>query len=160
MIRLTKMTDYSIVLMTYCALSPEQPIHTAKDLAAGSCLPLPTVGKILKQLARKGLMISHRGVKGGYALARKPEQISIAEVINALDGPIAITDCATGSTHTCQIECTCPVSGNWQLINDTVRKALGDLTLADLAKPLPRPLIQPLLPVHSVDSEPTSPKSA
>ena len=159
MIRLTKMTDYSIVLMTYCALRPEQPIHTTRDLATESRIPLPTVGKILKQLTRKGLMISHRGVKGGYALARKPEQISIAQVISALDGPIAITDCSTDSTHKCELECVCPVSANWQLINEAVRKALGDLTLADLAKPLPQPLLQPLLPVYSVNSEPSAPKS-
>lgn len=158
MIRLSKMTDYSIVLMTFCALRPKQPMHTTRELAAESRIPLPTVGKILKKLTRKGLMISYRGAKGGYALARKPEQISIAQVITALDGPIAITDCSTDSTHKCEIECMCPVSANWQLINETVRKALGDLTLADLAKPLPQPLHQPLLPVYSVDSESTAPK--
>ena len=104
-------------------------------------------------------MVSHRRVKGGYALARKPEQISIAQVISALDGPIAITACATDSTHKCELECNCPVSANWQIINEAVRKALGDLTLADLAKPLPQSLPQPLLPVYSAKSEPTSPKS-
>jgi FeS assembly SUF system regulator len=159
MIRLTKMTDYSLVIMTYCATHQERPIHTTKELATGTHLPLPTVGKILKQLAREGLMHSHRGVKGGYALARKPEQISIAEVITALDGPIAITDCSTETTDRCEIECMCPVSGNWQLINEAVRSALGNLTLADLARPLPKPLPQPLLSVYSADSESTSPKS-
>jgi len=141
MIRMTRMTDYSIVLMTYCARHLDRPIHTTRDLAAEAHLPLPTVGKILKLLARNGLMQSHRGVKGGYALARRPDQITIAEVIVALEGPIAITDCSGELTHRCELECTCPVGGNWQLINEAVRRALGELTLADIAKPLPKTLI-------------------
>jgi len=141
MIRLTRMTDYSIVLMTYCARHLDRPIHTTRDLAAEARLPLPTVGKILKLLARKGLMHSHRGVKGGYALARKPDQITVAEIIVALEGPIAITDCSNEQSHPCELECVCPVGGNWQLINDTVRRALGALTLADIAKPLAKNLI-------------------
>jgi len=154
MIRLTRMTDYSIVLMTYCARHMDRPIHTTRDLATEARLPLPTVGKILKLLARNGLMQSHRGVKGGYALARRPDQITVAEIIVALEGPIAITDCSNEQNHPCEIEGYCPVGGNWQLINETVRRALGELTLAEIAKPLGKNLI----PVSGQSADSIAPK--
>ncbi|HVH88183.1 MAG TPA: Rrf2 family transcriptional regulator, partial [Terriglobales bacterium] len=93
MIRLQKLTDYGLVLMTCVARHHEQSLHTARDLAVESHLPLPTVSKLLKQLLQGGLLVSHRGIKGGYSLARPPQAISIAEIVAALEGPIALTEC-------------------------------------------------------------------
>ncbi|HKC25951.1 MAG TPA: Rrf2 family transcriptional regulator, partial [Thermoanaerobaculia bacterium] len=90
MFRLTKLTDYGIVLLTHFAQNPERDAQNARELAQETRLPLPTVGKLLKELAHEGLLVSHRGIHGGYALARKPEEISMADVIAALEGPIAI----------------------------------------------------------------------
>ena len=95
MIRLGKLTDYGLVLMTYIAHSHDRSLHTARDLAVESRLPLPTVSKLLKELLQGGLLVSQRGIKGGYSLAREPREISVAEVIAVLEGPIALTECST-----------------------------------------------------------------
>jgi FeS assembly SUF system regulator len=141
MIRLTRMTDYSILLMTHCARFPERPIHTTRDLAAEAHLPIPTVGKILKLLARKGLMLSHRGVKGGYGLARRPEKVTLFEIVSAMEGPVALTDCADQRHDSCNLGKTCPVACHWQLINEAVRRALDAITLADMTKRDPDPIL-------------------
>jgi FeS assembly SUF system regulator len=139
MIRLTKQTDYGIVLMTRLALDPARQVN-APDLAFDVQLPLPTVSKILKVLARQELLTSHRGVKGGYTLARPPEAITVAEIIDALEGPIAMTECIEHSPGACIQEPVCPNRSNWQVINAAVRQALSGISLADMARPLrPRP---------------------
>jgi len=141
MIRMTRLTDYGMVLLTFCARHPERPLANTRDLAAEAHLPVPTVGKILKLLAKKGLLVSHRGVRGGYVLARHPDQITVADIVNALEGPVAITDCSAHSETTCDLEQSCPVATNWQRINQVVWDALGGITLAELARPLPERLV-------------------
>lgn len=131
MIRITKQTDYGIVLLTHLAGQPER-LYNAPDLAAETHLPLPMVSKILKLLAREGLLTSHRGVKGGYALTRLPEEISMADVIRILEGPIAITECVDDGGD-CAHQSICPVRGHWQKINEAVRGALDGLSLAEMA---------------------------
>jgi FeS assembly SUF system regulator len=133
MIRITKQTDYGIVLLTHLSAQPERQ-YNAPDLAAEAQLPLPMVSKILKHLAREGLLLSHRGVKGGYSLARPPREISMAEIISALEGPIAITECIDEMGN-CFHEPICQVRSNWQRINDAVRGALAGITLAEMALP-------------------------
>jgi FeS assembly SUF system regulator len=133
MIRITKQTDYGIVLLTHLAVHPERQ-YNAPDLAAEAHLPLPMVSKILKLLAREGLLVSHRGVKGGYSLAQQPEAISMAEIIAALEGPIAITECISVEGD-CFHEPLCPVRSNWRRINQAVRTALEGITLAEMAHP-------------------------
>jgi FeS assembly SUF system regulator len=135
MIRLSKLTDYGIVLMTYMARDPQRPLHTARDLAAAARLPLPTVSKLLKQLSNAGLLVSHRGVKGGYTLAREPQEISIGQVIAAIEGPIGVTECSGSVAGVCDLEPHCPISTNWKVISHTVRQALENLTLPDLIYP-------------------------
>jgi FeS assembly SUF system regulator len=135
MFRMTKLTDYGIVLLTHFAAHDDRVAHTARELSLETRLPLPTVGKLLKQLSRGGLLASQRGTKGGYILARAPRDISIASVIATLEGPVAITEC-NGSTR-CEHESFCSVRPNWQVINDTIRGALEGLTLADMTRPLP-----------------------
>ena len=98
MIRLGKLTDYGLVLMSYVAKGDEQALRTARDLAAQSKLPLPTVSKLLKVLLQSGFLVSHRGIKGGYTLARDAREISVAEIISALEGPIGLTECTTTPT--------------------------------------------------------------
>jgi FeS assembly SUF system regulator len=135
MIRITKQTDYGIVLLTHLAAHPERQLN-APELAAETHLPLPMVSKILKLVAREGLLTSHRGVKGGYGLARQAEEISMAEIIAALEGPIAITECISVEGD-CSHETLCPVRSNWQRINVAVRAALEGISLAEMARNVP-----------------------
>jgi FeS assembly SUF system regulator len=186
MIRLGKLTDYGLVLLTYMARSPQPAqlqrllgtparahtqataavlpqatqerslldgrvtedlghggsLHTARELAAESRLPLPTVSKILKQLLQSGLLVSSRGINGGYSLAREPREISVCEIIAALEGPIALTECSTNFAGVCDLEQCCPIKENQRVINRVVRGALEKLTLADLIHPLRLTTIQ------------------
>ena len=136
MIRLGKLTDYGLVLMTCIARDRDRPRYTACGLAGDSRLPLPTVTKLLKALQQGGLLISHRGIKGGYNLARDPEEISLAEIIAVLEGPIALTDCSRGTSGLCDLEPCCPLKGNQRIISQVVRGALEKVMLADLVHPL------------------------
>ena len=138
MIRMTRLSDYGIVLLTYFARDPDHTMHSARDVATTARLPLPTVNKILKALTRKGLLISHRGVKGGYNLARAPEEISVADIITATEGPVALTQCTVSLPGLCVQESCCPVHGNWQKINEAIRQALDGVKLSEMARPLAR----------------------
>ena len=132
MIRLTKQADYGIVLMTQLALVGQA---AAAELAVQTHLPGPMVSKILKLLARAGLLISYRGVRGGYELAHSAAEVSVADVILALEGPIALTECSEHSDHECSYEAFCRVRENWRRINRAVRGALEDITIAEMARP-------------------------
>jgi FeS assembly SUF system regulator len=141
MIRISRLTDYGIVLMSYLAAHPDR-LHNATEVAIGARLPAPTVSKLLRLLAREGLLASHRGVKGGYGLARRAEDISLADVIRALEGPIALTTCNTSLPGECEHEPQCPVRGHWHRINQAVRQALEGVRLAEIASaalPVPPP---------------------
>lgn len=133
MIRITKQADYGIVLLTYIAAGPIGRSWNARDLALVSHLPLPMVGKILKALVKKGLLLSHRGVKGGYHLARGSELITVADIVAALDGPIAMTACAAHPGD-CELESNCPASSNWNRISLAIRTALEGITLAEMSR--------------------------
>ncbi len=136
MIRMTKLTDYGIVLLTHIARDLDRPTHNAPELAALAHLPLPTVSKILKRLAREGLLVPHRGAKGGFSLARPAPDITVADVIEALEGPIALTECsAHQGPERCGIELSCPVTSNWRKINAVVLEALRGISLAEMAAP-------------------------
>jgi FeS assembly SUF system regulator len=135
MIRINKITDYGVVLLTHIAFEDESRIYNARDLASQTHIPLPMVSKILKALTRGGVLESHRGMNGGYRLKRPSEEITVVDIIEALQGPIAITQCIDESTSACGIELLCPVRLNWQRINDVVRGALDGITLADMTRP-------------------------
>lgn len=137
MIRISKLTDYGIVLLTHFAKAPAATL-TARGLSLESAIPLPTVGKILKLLAGASLLNSQRGLKGGYSLAKVPKEISIATIIAALEGPIALTQCTMHEEDLCELEPACPVKSNWRKINNAVSKALEGLTLADMNLPSKR----------------------
>ena len=134
MIRMTKQTDYGFVLLSHLANEAAGEAN-APDLAAETKLPLPMVSKILKLLVRQGLLVSHRGVKGGYSLARPAAAITAAEILKALEGPVALTVCIEGSPGECEHEHYCTVRGPWQRINREIFAALAGVTLADLAAP-------------------------
>jgi Rrf2 family protein len=105
-------------------------------LARESHLPVSTVSKILKELLQSGLLVSHRGIKGGYVLAREPREISVLEIIAAIEGPMALTECSTDVTGLCNLEPCCPIKTNQQIVNQAVRGVLEKVTLSDLMQPL------------------------
>jgi len=136
MVKLGKLTDYGLVLMTCIARSESSlPQRTARELAVESRLPLSTVSKLLKELLQSGLLISHRGTKGGYMLAKAPNQISVVDIIAAIEGPMALTECSTDLSG-CTIESCCPIKNNQRIINQAVRGVLEKITLSDLIHPL------------------------
>jgi FeS assembly SUF system regulator len=131
MLRISRLTDYATVLLAALAGEPAQ-LKTATALAERTHIAAPTVSKILKQLQRAGLVVSTRGTHGGYQLARPPAQISAAAILDALEGPVTLTDCAAGEGH-CDIEHTCQVGRVWQRLNLAIRRSLHEVTLAQLA---------------------------
>jgi len=137
MLRVSKLADYAIVLMAYMAGDSDRRPLTARRLSQESDLPLPTVAKILKALSRAGLLQSHRGGFGGYSLARPMSYVSVADVITAIDGPIALTACGSDTPVPCDIGATCPVRENWKTIARALREALEQLTLDRMSRPLP-----------------------
>lgn len=136
MIRLSRLADYGIVMMTTMARRPERQ-YTAAEVAAESAVAPPMASKILKALVRSGLLMSHRGAHGGYELARPAGSISVADVIVALDGPIALTACVVDGPGNCDLEALCPARSNWQRINDAVRGALDGISVLEMAHSLP-----------------------
>ena len=134
MIRLSKLADYAVVMLSYMA-AREGEVYTTARLAERSAVPEPTAAKILKLLARSSLLDSQRGSNGGYGLARPAADITVAEIIVAVDGPIALTACVEGSSDHCGVEQLCSMRGNWNRVNRAIRDALEDVTLADMAVP-------------------------
>ena len=136
MIRMGKLTDYGLLLMCQIARSPVSEWHTARGLAVDCRLPLPTVSKILKSLLQGGLLESQRGMKGGYILVRDPSLIPITEIISALEGPFALTECSMDIAGICDLESSCPIRDNQRIISQVVRGALERVTLSDLTRPM------------------------
>lgn len=147
MLRLSKLTDYATVILSHIAKDSVQT-HSAVGVAEATGIALPTVSKVLKILVNAKVLVSTRGIKGGYALARPPENISVAEVISALEGPIALTECSI-SHEGCEQASGCGISGNWGLINQAIHNALEAITLADMIKPANVPQ-EILIPVASL----------
>jgi FeS assembly SUF system regulator len=131
MLRISRLTDYATVLLATLASEPAR-VQTATALAEQTHIAAPTVSKLLKQLQRAGLVTSTRGLHGGYQLSRPAAQISAAAILDALEGPMALTDCAAGHGN-CEIEESCRVSRVWQRLNLAMRRALYDVSLAQLA---------------------------
>lgn len=139
MLRISKLTDYGTVVLAELA-GGRSGFASAAEVAAATGLGLPTVSKLLKMLAKAGLVTSARGSLGGYRLAREASRISAADVIDALEGPVSITECSSQDSH-CDFEAVCSVGGAWQRINVAIRRALDEISLSDLLRansPLPR----------------------
>jgi FeS assembly SUF system regulator len=131
MLKMSRLTDYGTGVLAYLAGAGARP-HSASEVAEQTGLPTATVSKILKLLTRAGLVTSHRGAQGGYALSRPATEITAADVIDALEGPLALTECAT-EDGSCELESLCLVGTAWQRINVAIRRALDEISLAELA---------------------------
>ncbi len=136
MLRMSKLTDYGLVLLTHMAQEGSPDVRTAHELAERSRVPLPTVSKILKELSKAGIVVSHRGRRGGYSLSRPPEQISVATVVEALEGPVALTECSA-ALGSCSLEPVCLAKGHWGPISRAIQRTLQRLPLSALG---PRPV--------------------
>ena len=139
MLRISKLTDYGTVVLA-CLARADGCLCTAADVAADTGVAPPTVSKLLKLLTRGGLVVSARGAAGGYRLAAGPDRISAADVIDALEGPVSITECSSADGN-CEHEGSCRVGRSWQRINQSIRVALQEVTLRDLMRadrPAPR----------------------
>ena len=137
MLRLSKLTDYGTVVLAEMAHEPER-LHAAAELAATLHLAVPTVSKLLKQFTKAGLVVSKRGARGGYSLARPAEQITAVHIIDAIEGPVAITQCSMSHSR-CGIESVCGIGHNWQRISLAIRDSLKSVTLAQLSRPVAVP---------------------
>jgi FeS assembly SUF system regulator len=133
MLRIARLTDYATVLMVRLAHEPAR-CFSAAQLGEELRVPLPTVAKLLKRLLQAQLLTSIRGAGGGYTLAHAPHSISVADVVRAIEGPVALTECSLGHGN-CSLEPNCATRANWQLISDAVRVALEAVSLADMALP-------------------------
>ena len=131
MIKLSKMTDYGVVIMSEMARMPDRTM-TAPDVSLHTGLPVPTAAKILRILAKSPFLNSQRGAHGGYSLIRKPADISIAEIVRAMEGPVAVTSCVDDSVDDCSVQSCCPMRGGWEKINRALNTALEEVTLADM----------------------------
>jgi FeS assembly SUF system regulator len=131
MLRISKLTDYGTVILACLASHPER-MFTATEVAERTKVGLPTVSKLLKKLQRSGLVASTRGSHGGYQLSRPAAEITAARILDALEGPIALTECS-GEHSTCGIAASCRVGHTWQRVNAAIRRALNDITLAQLS---------------------------
>jgi FeS assembly SUF system regulator len=138
MLRVSRLTDYATVVMTCLAARPEA-VLSAVQIAEEARLELPTVSKLLKALGHAGLVESFRGVNGGYRLARPADAINLAEIVEALEGPLSMTECSV-SVGNCDHESYCTVRGNWQHINTVVARALRGMSLAEMLEPEPQPV--------------------
>lgn len=132
MFKLNRLTDYAVVLMSQMALEPRS-VKTANDLSRDCAVPQPTVSKILNILAKAQLVNGQRGAAGGYSLSRSPEEIAVSEIIEALEGPIALTACVEGTADICEVEAQCPMRGHWNRVNSAIKQALDKVTLAEIA---------------------------
>ncbi len=144
MLRVTKLADYGIIMLTYFATHPEST-YNARDIANQVRLPLPVASKVLKMLSKAGLLTSQRGTKGGYALSRPAHEITVASIIRAFEGPIAVTACSD-ITGYCDLETGCPIRTNWHQINQAIHSALEKITLAQMTQPLQPSLVSLSLP--------------
>ena len=133
MLRISRLTDYGTMILVHLA-GPSVGLCSASDVAAGTHLALPTVQKLLKKLAKAGLISSVRWADGGYRLTRAPAEITAAEILNVLEGPVAITDCSA-EMRQCELEPICQVGSAWQKINRAIRSAMEDIRLSDLRSP-------------------------
>ena len=132
MLKLTRLADYAFVLLRHLSAVPQEAAST-RDMAAATGLPLPTVRKLLKQLAQAGIVEAQRGVHGGYRLAHSQDRISVADVIVAIDGPVALTECASHRPDCERIE-TCTMRPHWLRVTTAIQRVLTGISLEDISR--------------------------
>ena len=131
--RLTHLADYAVVMMTAAARRDSQARLSAAELSADTGVPLPTAQKLMGKLASAGLLTSARGAGGGFTLARPVTEISLADIVEAVEGPIVLTSCVDAERHECALEAACQVRPHMGVVNHAVRGALGAVSLQELA---------------------------
>lgn len=136
MLRIGKLTDYAFIILSHLA-ADSNAIRSAAWVAEQSHLALPTVSKLLKILAEAGLVSSFRGQGGGYQLAKSALEVTVAEIVAAIEGKLALTECCTASNG-CAIDAHCTIKENWRVINKMIFSVLAGLTLDDMIRPLAR----------------------
>ena len=144
MLRLSRLADYAVVLLV--ELGDGRGVTTSTSLAGDTGIPEPTVAKVLKVLGAAGLVRSQRGARGGYRIARPLDAIAIGEVVEAVDGKLALASCVDGGSGSCPSEDRCPIRGGWDPVNDALRAMLGRIMLAEMksrSKPVPHTLLSP-----------------
>jgi FeS assembly SUF system regulator len=134
MLRLNRMTDYAIVILGHMAQDVGR-VRTSAALSESTGVPLPSVSKVLKIMTHAVLVTAHRGAKGGYSLDRPAAAVTMTEIIQALEGPIALTACVDGAEESCEVENSCFMRGNWNRVNAAIHAALDAVTLADMMDP-------------------------
>jgi len=132
-VRLSHLADYAVVLMTAAARRPAGARLSATELSGDTGVPLPTTQKLMGQLATSGLLTSARGASGGFALAKAPSEITLADIVEAVEGPIAMTVCSEGRTD-CALDAHCRVKPHMGVVGNAVRGALGAVSLTELAQ--------------------------
>ena len=151
MIKIGRLTDYGMVILAYMAKAPER-LFQARVIAEDTTLTSPTVAKLLKKFAKNNLLTSHRGINGGYRLALNPKEITVAKLIQILEGPIALTDCSLGQ-NLCPKENFCDLKGPLNKINQILSDTLNTVTLADLIKGSVHTKYSPLLTTLKLENE-------
>jgi FeS assembly SUF system regulator len=131
--RLSSLADYAVVMMSAAARHPLGACLSASMLAAETGVPLPTAQKLMGRLAASGMFASARGTGGGFRLSRAADQISLADIVEAVEGPIAMTSCVDDQRHDCALESACQVRPHWGAVNGAIRASLAQVTLAQLA---------------------------
>ena len=135
MIKVSRMADYAILLV--CKMSnDENKVYSSQELSIITSLKITTISKILTKLTKANVTDSIRGVSGGYKLMLQAEDISVGNIIDIIDGKVALTVCVEeGENHNCDLVSLCPSQSNWQVINNTVREALNSVSIAEMANP-------------------------
>ena len=135
MLKVSRMADYAILLV--CKMSnDENKVYSSQELSIITSLKITTISKILTKLTKANVTDSIRGVSGGYKLTMQAEDISVGNIIDIIDGKVALTVCVEeGENHNCDLVSLCPSQSNWQIINNTVREALNSVSIAEMANP-------------------------
>ena len=150
MLRLSKKADYALMAMKHLALRGDRGSSSAREIAEQYDIPIELMAKVLQRLVQRGLLASHQGTRGGYQLSRLPRQITVADVIQAIEGPVTVTACSTDDNH-CEQFSKCNVRDPLYRVRDKILSALGECTIAELAAdpPSPPPAHPAVLHVHS-----------
>lgn len=144
MLRLSKKADYALIAMKHLAIRGDRASSSAREIAEQYDIPIELLAKVLQRLVRRGLLLSQQGTRGGYQLARTPASISVADVIQAIDGPVAVTACSADEPTCDQYE-KCNVRDPLWKVRERILRALGECTIAELATDAP-----PLPATHSM----------
>lgn len=147
MLRLSKKSDYALIAMKHLAAQADRGAASAREIAEQYEIPVELLAKVLQRLVQRGLLVSHQGTRGGYRLARPANAISVADVIQAIDGPLTMTACSEDEPQKCDQYSSCNVRDPLWRIKDRIVSALATCTVLDLTldEPQARPQVEPLL---------------